>query len=1106
MAGYQEHTPPAAFLRGSAFSESSTHLVVALAHLHVRSWFSFQNGGSSPEDLVQQAADAGVEAMALTDRHGVSGAVAFQQACREHGVRPVIGAEVDVGRGDGEDDRPPTPIVLLAASRDGYANLCRILTAAHLRDRDAPRATIQDLSAHADDLFCLTGADGSRCWTLVDDGRVEAARRWVGQLEHVFGERLSIEVSNHLRAGDKPRMQRLARLSDQTGVPLAATGDVRYATRAAHRRYDLLTCIREGTTVFESHAERPRNAEAFVRGEAAMRRLIPYPDAWARSAEIARACRVDLLPDRLTTPEARYDSDAPPPVHLRRLCREAVERRYPAGRRVAAWRQMDDELHTIRDLGLDEFFLVVREIVDEARRRGIRCKGRGSAANSIVAYLLGITGVDPIEHGLLFERFLHRGRKGTPDIDVDFDSDRRDEVIRWMEMRFGIEQTAMTATVVTYRLRSALREVAKALGWPLDVVNDLTAQVPRRGAARATDYADRIRRYLGDAPLTDTLIQMTAALDGCPRHLGLHSGGMVLSRTPLARYSPVQRSANGVRMVQFDKHGVEALGLVKFDVLGLRMLSTLSEAAELIDRHQEAAPDLDALPLDDVRTFNLIRAGKTVGVFQIESQGQLHLLAKHQPETFGDLITEVALFRPGPLQGNMVDPFVRRRRGEERVRYDHPSLRPVLEDTYGLILFQEQVLEVAHRFAGMSLEAADDFRRLMSSFRDPGEMEEMRERFVQGALEKGVGAETAHHVFDQVAGFVGYGFCRSHAAAFAQTVYQSAYLKAHYPAAFFAALMQHRPGMYSLMTLEEEARRFGVEVRGPDVHRSGVRYDLEPSDTSGSGWAIRKPLAAVKHVSPGEASEIVWARLDGPFTSVEDLYTRVRIDVDAFEGLARAGALDEVAGSSRDALWEVGVLHRRLGTPGRRRQPTLFGSPVVAEADVPWMPKLADADRLSWDLQTHGAARRHPMTLARRALQDLEVRPVETCYRFGRYVPLRASGPPPRLTVAGLAILRQRPSTASGVTFLTIEDETGFIQCIVYPQVWAAYEHVLTAGHVIVRGPLQVEGNWRGLVVEEAWRLDGIFGGYEGHPSASGGRDRWIRSLRAEPESTRHGE
>jgi len=556
-------------------------------------------------------------------------------------------------------------------------------------------------------------------------------------------------------------------------------------------------------------------------------------------------------------------------------------------------------------------------------------------------------------------------------------------------------------------------------------------------------------------------------------------------------------------MAQFDKDDVEALGLVKFDVLGLRMLASISEAGELIERHKGKDLDLDALPLDDTRTFNLIRSGNTVGCFQIESQGQLHLLAKHQPRTFNDLITEIALFRPGALQGNMVDPYVRRRRGKEPVKYDHPSLKPILKDTYGIILFQEQVLEVVHQFAGMPLEKADDFRDLMSDFRDPGEMESMREEFVEGALRThDVSRETANDVFDKVSGFVGYGFCRSHAAAFAKTVYQSAYLKAHHPAAFTAAIMQQRPGMYSQMTLEEEARRFGVEVRGPDIHRSGIRYGLERNETgegepSGSVHAIRKPLAAVQHVTPDDAREVVWARLENPFESVEDLYRRVALDIDALENLARSGALAPISSSSRTALWEVGVIHERIGTSGQNTEPTLFETKAVTSEDIPDLPQLESIERLSWDLETQGAAREHPMTLARRSLQDLEIRTVDTCYRFGRAVPMERGGPPPRLTIAGIAILRQRPSTAKGVTFLTVEDETGFIQCIVYPQVWSTYEHVLTGGHVIVRGKLQVEANWRGLIVEEAWRLNGIFGGYEGHPSASGGRDRLVERAQA---------
>lgn len=1076
------------------------------AELHTRSWYSFQAGGSSPEALAQRAAQLGISPVALTDRSGVYGAVRFQKACEKHGIRPIFGAEIDVIDSPSEKNNSAerlassAPVVLLASSRKGYSHLCEILTAAHLGKQEGPAVTVEEVEPKAEGLFCLTGTHESRLWGLLDEGRSAAARNWVKKLEAVFGSRLSIEISNHLLPGDKERMRTLKRLSADTEVPLAATGDIHYSIQEHFARYDVLTCVKEGIDVFDSHRKRPQNAEAYFRSPAARRRLIPYEEAWKRSEEIARACEVDLIPDRLTTPRARYDANAPPSDVLKHHCEEALQKKYTSGSRAKARHQMGDELSTIRELELSEFFLVVREVVQEARRRGIRCTGRGSAANSIVAYLLGITGVDPIEHNLLFERFLHRGRKGTPDIDVDFDSDRRDEIIRWMEERFGVEQTAMTATVVTYRLRSALREVAKTMGWPLEKIDDLTADVPRRGAGRVHEYRDHIERHLGASELTNALIEMTALLEECPRHLGLHSGGMLLSRSSLTNYTPIERSANGVRMAQFDKEDVEALGLIKFDVLGLRMLSSLSEAQEHVERHKGIDVDLDALPLDDERTFKLIRAGETVGCFQIESQGQLHLLAKHQPANFNDLITQVALFRPGPLQGNMVDPYVRRRRGQERVKYDHASLKPILEDTYGVILFQEQVLEIAHQFAGMSLERADDFRELMSDFRDPEQMEKMREEFVQGALQTHtVSPDTAHTVFDNVSGFVGYGFCRSHAAAFAKTVYQSAYLKAHHPAAFMAAIMQQRPGMYSQMTLEEEARRFGVGILPPDVHRSGIRFELESSEGDGNvstgdgGMAIRKPLSSVDHVTPEDAQNIVWERIDRPFDSVEDFYRRVPLDIDALKSLARSSALDTISDSSRSALWRVGVLHERIGEPGRKAEPRLFDNPVVTSEDVPDLPELEADERLSWDLETHRAARKHPLTLVRRSLQELEIRTIDTCYRFGQAVPLDNQGPPPRLTVAGLAILRQRPSTAKGVTFLTLEDETGFIQCIVYPQVWSTYEHILTGGHVIVRGQLQIENNWRGLIVEEAWRLNGIFGGYEGHPSASGGQDRLVQ-------------
>ena len=1180
--------------RGPAHIDSfrrRTYVVHMFAQLHCRSWFSFLAGGSGPEALAAHAHMHGVGAIALTDIDGVYGIVRFQKACSMLGIKSIFGSEVTVeGR----------TLVLIASNEEGFSNLNQLLTNAHQRDRKDPQVTLIELMDHAAGLYCLTGTYGSRLWDLIDGRRSEAAFLWLQQLHCIFGERLSIEITTHLRPGDRRRMQALAALARETCIPLVATGDVRYAKSEDYRRYDLMTCIRLGINIFEAHKERPRNAEACMRSEEALRKLIPYPAAFTRAGEIAEACTLDLIPGYITPPAAAVPPPHSPREYLHARCREAFERRYPAERetdpdsdpdsdsdsdpdsdtdpnadpmsrpkdpaavRRKAAAQLQKELGVIGKLELDEFFLVVHEIVEKARALGIRCAGRGSAANSIVAYLLGITGVDPVAHNLLFERFLHAGRKGTPDIDVDFDSERRDEIITWIEERFGIEQTAMTATIITYRVRSAIRDVAKALGWPMDTVNRFSKAVPPYGGRSLSDYRLRLERISGNSPLLDKLFEMTQDMLGAPRHLGLHSGGMVLSRKPLHHFSPIQVSANGVKVMQFDKDDVEALGLVKFDVLGLRMLATLSEATEIIHRHGQDEINIDELPLDDIPTFNMMRASKTLGVFQIESQGQLHLLAQHQPEDFGDLINEIALFRPGPLQSGMVHPFVRRRRGLEKVVYDHPLLEPLLKDTYGVIVYQEQVLEIANRFASMSFEEADEFRRLMSHFRDPGEMEGMRDRFVSGAMRNGVSHAVATKVFENVANFVGYGFCRSHAAAFAKTVYQSAYLKCHYSAAYMAAFMQHRPGMYNLMTLEEEARRFGVSILVPDINRSGFRYDIERvqapgrvgevrevraahridaahgNDTAAKG-AIRKPFTSIQGVSAEHARAIVWERRNGPYISVRDFYERVALDIDQFRNIARSGALDELAGDSRKALWEVGLLHRSVGQSGRRPEAALFDIPSFTEEDIPELPSMTLDERLSWDYETHHAARIHPMTLARRTLNELEIRPISMCYSLGRAVPVSphtmasggaasgsaasrnmapenvasrnmasksgASGTEmlrgpgkgtrdgPIITVAGIAMLRQRPRTANGVMFLTLEDETGFVQCVLYSTVLEALDHVFSQSAIIVRGTLQVMGNWRGLVVQYAWPLNGILGGYEGHASMGGGRDHMVTTV-----------
>lgn len=1058
------------------------------------------NGASSPEELVECAAEQGITHLALTDINGVYGAVRFQKACEQWNIKPIFGAEVSIE----SEGQASGSLVFLAADNRGYELLCNLLTQAHLRNRNVPILALESCAAFAKHGFCLTGTQESRLWKHLDAGDWIGAQKWLNVLSQAFGERLFIEVANHGLEYSKQRLRELLQCSELMGIPVCASGDVRYAKPDHYRRYDLMRCIHHIQSVFHPHPDRPKNAEQYLKNSEQLLQDLGNEQAFLHAQQIAQACQVDLLPGYVTPPKAAVERSNPS-SRLRQLAEKGLLKRYKQSAEVQRARPMiERELAVIEDLMLEEYFLVVHEIVSEAKRRGILCSGRGSAANSIVCYVLGITHVDPIRHRLLFERFLHRGRKGTPDIDIDFDTERRDEIITWIVHRFGIDQTAMTATVVTYQLRSAFRDVAKALGWPIEKINTVSKQLPHGRCSHIDAYRELIIHHFGKSPLVSVLINMVKALEECPRHLGLHAGGMVLSREPLNRFTPVQISANGVKMVQFDKDDVEALGLIKFDILGLRMLACISEAQELIHRYIDSDFDVDQLALDDPATFEMICSGKTLACFQIESQGQLHLLARNQPENFDDLIAEIALFRPGPLQGGVVHPFVNRRKGIEPTRYAHPCLEPILKDTYGIILFQEQVLEVVHRFAGLSLEEADRFRQLMSKFRDPGDMEDMRVRFVQGAQNQGIDEATATDVFEKVSKFVGYGFCRSHAAAFAKIVYQSAFLKCHFPAAYLAAFMQHRPGMYNQMTLEEEARRFGVAIKTVDINRSSMRFDISPHKM---GWAIQKPIMAVAGMTPQQARNIVMQRMKRAFTSVEDVYIRCNLHVDVMRNLARSGAFDSLESDSRKALWKVGVLYKKWGRTSRvqpeserpqnqQPQSELFDRPLIEADEIPMLPSLSPSEKLDWDYDTHQAGRVHPMTLVRRELIDLEIRPIEKCYRLAKTNsnPFLRDSNSPIISTAGIVILRQRPPTANGFMFVTLEDETGFIQCIVAPDVCTKLSQVLFHSSLIVKGQVGGEKEWAGLLIQDAWILNQTFGGYEGRPSYGGGKDNWVRN------------
>ena len=1136
--------------------------------LHCRSAFSFLRGASGVEALAARAAALGMPALALTDYMTLAGVARFQAACVQRGIRPLVGVELAVVEPRFGGDSAPAVLPVLAQNATGYARLCRLLTDANLTNPEAPLVPFAALAAEPEGLILLTGGRDGTLARLLLAGRRDQAEAAARRYVDAFGpERVYVELQ-HSRLPDSVwLMQRLVDVAAVAGIRCVATNGVRHAARDDYALCDLLTCVRLGIPVDMPHAERPRNDEAYLKGESELAALFaPLPWGWAALAasdEIAVRCELSLLKGVCTAPRVALPSGVTPARHLRTLSEGGLATRYadaPEARAVASVqrRQMEHELEVIGRLELEEFFLCVADIMRQARAMGIRVSGRGSAANSLVAYLLGITGVDPIRHGLLFERFLNPDRRGMPDIDIDVQSDRREELIRYVERTYTHAHAAMVANVITYRPRLALRDAAKALGYPLPMVNRLTKVLPHHcdpdalpgyrdelaGVVRAclpgdgAPEADERDRCLARLPL---LLTMAGGLLGLPRHLSLHNGGMVLTREPLATLLPVRVSANGVRALEVDKDDVERLGLIKFDILGLRTLGAVEEALALIEETTGTRPNVDNLPTDppDPATMDLIRAGQTLAVFQIESPGQWHLLAQTQPLYFDDLIVQTALFRPGPLQANMVHPYVTRRQEQQhslaatngrpttttaaspeepsgsvpmRRHFNtatgttevgqrdavqtpwrdgdtaaralwsaHPVLGPILRESEGILLFQEQILEIAHRFAGLSYADADGFRRAMSHVRSTREMEAMHERFVTGALARGETAEDATHVFEAISKFVGYGFCKSHAAEFARTIYATAWLKAHYPAHYLAAFMTAQPaGFFPIHVVAEEAKLLGVPVLPPDVNRSLDRFSVERVGSEGHRrWAIRIGLRQVARVGEELARAILWERTPGsldapeqrPYTTLADLCRRLRpagLTWDAAEALVLCGACDGLRPrmERRQRLWQLhelwplvspagaprsGGASRRGRAPEKREyadRPAqlAFDWPVGVDCArseaLPPLPALDRSERAALDYTLLGlSAQPHPMALRRRALRR---RGVYTIAELGEAEEGRI------LRVAGWPISAQRPPTAKGMGFLVLEDETGRLPVALPPRLAADLHRVIRDARVVI--------------------------------------------------------
>ncbi len=1006
--------------------------------LHCHSYYSLLDGASSPEALVQQAASLGYRALAVTDHNGLYGAVRFWQAAKAAGIKPIFGAELSL--------QDTGHLTLLVETQRGYANLCQLISTAQLAGaKGSPHLTMDMLASRAEGLLCLSGCRQGVLALPLTAGETQQAVDTAKGLRDIFSrDRFWIELQRHLLPSDRELVSNLVDLATQLEVRCVATNNVHYAERTGQRLHDVLTCIRNHTTLPEalmSGILHP-NSELFLKAPAEMRALFAdLPQVISDTLGIAERCNASLdfidqrLPSFPLPPEHTHTS------YLHTLAHEGLLLRYnPVTPEAQA--QLAHELAVIERMGLAGYFLVVWDIVRFARSRGIRCQGRGSAANSLVAYVLDITPVDPLRYNLLFERFLNENARTIPDIDIDFAADRREEVIEYVYQRYGEEHTAMVCNTVTYQARLALREVAKAICFPPDVIGRLAKAVDWGSTAQAADQVERANPELfaessGASLPWRLLVELLREISDVPRHISIHVGGMLITAAPLVQVVPVERATMPGRVVvQWDKDSVEDAGLIKIDLLSLRTLGMITEALGHIREQRSVDLDLDHLPLDDPAVYDMLQRADAVGCFQVESRAQAQMLPRLRPERFEDIVVEVALVRPGPIQGHAVHPYLQRRQGREPVTYLHPSLESALAETYGVIVFQEQVIRVAIATAGFSPAEADQLRRAMSRSRKI--MGSLRERFLQGARAKGVDHDIAEQIFQQLAGFAEYGFCKSHAAAFAAIAYQTLYLKAHFAPEFFCSLLNHQPmGFYSPEVLQGDAQRHGVPILGPDINGSDQKCTLA---RQGDATAIRLGLEYVLGLGERWQDRIVEQRGTRLYSDLQDLWRRTQLPRTDLENLIRAGAMDGWGRSRRDLLWQLGALHIQ-------EQTLDIDVPIIPAT----MPRLSTTERLGWEYELLGLAPgNHMMNLYR---ERLDAQGILTSKAFQE----QSDGQ--QVQVAGMVVVRQRPPTAKGMAFITLEDEEGLINLIIRPDVYERHRDIIRHSPLlVVRGRVQREG------------------------------------------------
>lgn len=1008
--------------------------------LHCHSNFSLLDGASHPEDLAARGAELGMPALALTDHDSLYAAVSFYRSAKTLGIKPIIGAELTLEGG--------YHLTLLAKSNRGYSNLCRLITRAQLQGRKGkPSLDRAALAAYSADLICLSGCRKGEVSGLLLAGNREQALASARRCLEVFGpDDFFIELQNNLCPGDRRLCRELVKLAETLGVGYVATNNVHYARREGHRLQDILVCIRNGTTLDQSHHLRRANSEFYLKSSHEMARLFEgYPRAVTNSLRLAEGCHVELDFSCYRFPDFPLPGGETADSYLAKLCHEKDRERYGEISQEVESR-LSYELDLIAHLGLSGYFLIVWDMMDYARRNEIPAQGRGSAANSIVAYILGITKVDPIRHRLFIGRFLNEEMSSIPDIDIDVSTNHREQLIQHVYQKYGAEHTAMVSTYVTFQARNAIREVGKALGMPAHILDQMAKAVGSYGAADIEEDLGKLEQFRPYVTATSwqEFLSLCREIADFPRHLSIHVGGMLISSCPLSDIVPLEKAAMPGRVVcQWDKDGVQDAGLIKVDILGLRMLSLIQEATELIKQSRGIKVDLERIPLDDPAVYDMICQADTMGVFQVESRAQMQTLPKTRPRSIEDLTVEVAIIRPGPLQGNMVHPYIRRRQGKEKVSYPLKRLQPILEETLGVILFQEQVIRVAMAVAGFTAGEADCLRRAMSRKRSRRAMEELRQRFMEGALRNGVKEKTAVEMFDQIKGFAEYGFCKSHAAGFALLAYQSAWLKRYYAPEFYAALLNNQPmGFYTPEVIVGDARRHGADVLPVDINRSQDRCTVE-------NGKVRLGFRYVKEMGEAAVSRLEEARGKAPFTSLKDFYQRTRLSREATENLILVGAMDCFGAPKRQLLWQMGLLERQ----GRDGLPLEFREHQVA------LPGMTRLEEVAADYRVMGLSpRSHPMQVLRAGIsRDGVLRSSEAKALFSAT----------RVRVAGYVVCRQAPGTAKGHVFLTLEDEDGLINVILKPNIYEKYRYVATMEpFLVVEGMLQNKDGVANIVAE----------------------------------------